>query len=76
MACTRTQYLVTRGICSTPRAIPSSLCRPFVVIYRTDHNPVGNSMPSASNGPSFTGRGRVQAETERFLTGRAKGPTS
>ena len=27
---------------------------------------VGNSMPSASNGPSFAGRGRVQAETDRF----------
>lgn len=31
-----TPYLVTRGICSIPRAIPSSLCRSFVVIYRTD----------------------------------------
>ena len=30
---------------------------------------VGNSMPSASNGPSFAGRGRVQAETDRFSVG-------
>lgn len=36
MAHTRTPYSVTRGICSNPRAIPPSLCRPYVVIYRTD----------------------------------------
>ena len=61
-------YPVTRGICSSPRALPTSLCRSFVVIYRTDSVPAGNSMPSASKRPApgnWSAAAHVQAESPK-----------